>query len=212
MKIDITHTNVVIVARQFNPSIITQLWLVKNDIIEEEEFTEDCVFLPIISHVRSREFNLLVLPEQLQFSIVKKTENEQELIVSKVGAIIQKLPHTPYVAAGLNFSWELKPESKGMGDFTRSLFYRDIPLYKEFNTEDSRFGAYMSKNVFGCRLRLNIKPVKKKSQNKEEEILQFAFNYNRELSEENKIEEILDLLGNWNRAKSLSNEIIEIIR
>lgn len=206
------QSNVVVVARQFNPAIFDKFWLVNNNVIAEEDFKDNCMFTPMVSQIFSANFNLLVLPDQLQFAPVPGTENAGDLVVSKVGAIVEKLPHTPYIAAGLNFIWHIDSEPQEFGSFSRFLFYKeDNPLYHEFNSEDARFGAYFSKNILGCRLRLDIKPVIQKGKTGEEERLQFSFNYHRDLSSDKKVNEILDLLDNWNEAEALVTKTVNSV-
>ena len=211
MEIKITNKNVVIVAHQFNPSIVNQLWLVKNGILSENDFDINCVFTPVISQTQAHEFTLLILPEQLQFAPKLEVKNDDALVFSKVGRIIEKLPHTPFSAAGLNFIWHISAPEKNMGDFTKSLFWRDNALFREFDYEDARFGAYLSKNVLGSRLKLDIKPVFRTDDSKRIEILQFAFNYHVDLLGEKKVNDILELLKQWNDAKNLSERIIMLV-
>jgi len=211
MIIKIVNANATIVAQQFNPSIITQLWLVRNEILSEDDFREGCITSPMVSQINSREFSLLTLPALLQF-VPNNVEGENgDLVRTKLGSIVSKLPHTPYNAIGLNFLWHLDPEGTGMNELTKSIFYRDIALFREFNTEDARYGGYLSKDAFGCRLKLDIKPVIVSVPTKKE-YLQFAFNFNLDLSGNNPVEEISLLLTRWNEARALSLQIVRSIQ
>lgn len=201
----------VITARQFNPSIISQYWLIKNNILAEEEFEAGSIFSPVMVNVQSKECHILVLPEQLQFSPKIYPESEEHaLINSKLGKIIKELPHTPFIAAGLNFSWHVYQKDAPTGVLDRTLFFRDdSPLYQAFNTEDARFGSYMSKDVIGCRLKLDIKPVIINLQGITTERLQFAFNFHLQLTEDNKVDDILYLLSKWNEAREISSTMVK---
>ena len=209
MDFNLVGANAVIVADKFNPSIINQLWLVKNGILIEEDFQEGSIITPLIVQIKSREFTLMVMPEQLQFSPTNETETESDVVYQKVGRIIEKLPHTPFIALGLNFTWYINPEDIEMGDFTRSIFYRDTGLYREFDTKDARFGGYLSKDVFGFRLKLDIKPISKKIGKEAQDILRFGFNFHHDLRNENKVEEMLDLLKIWKDSKILTSKIVK---
>ena len=213
MSVRMTQSNVVIVASQFNPSIFSQIWLIKSGILSEDDFGKECMFAPMVAQVHSREFNLVVVPDQLQFAPLRHPEKGRELVVSKVGKIVETLPHTPYIAAGLNFNWLIDPEEEGVGNFSRHLFYRediDILLFPEFDVEDARFGGYLSRDILGCRLKLDIKPVtiEQASKGEKQELLKFAFNFHRPLSENNKVEQILDHLRRWNEAYELASNIV----
>jgi hypothetical protein len=124
---------------------------------------------------------------------------------------VSRLPHTPYSAIGLNFTWHLDPEETGIGEFSRSIFYRDTSLFREFDTEDARYGGYLSKNVLGCRLKLDIKPIIMSIPTRKD-YLQFAFNFHLDLSGDNPVEEILSLLTRWNEAKGLSSRIVGTVQ
>lgn len=210
MKFEMTQANVVIVARQFNPSVFSQNWLMKNKILLEEDFPPQWVYSPPLVDIPSKRFHLSVLPEQLQFAPVPSSEGSPELLLSKVGKIIETLPHTPFVAAGLNFVWQVSHETESTAEIARGAFFKkETSLFRHFDAEDARFGAYMSRDALGCRLRLDIKPITLTGSGVSEGRIQFAFNFHKELTEEIKVEGILDLLGKWNEAWSLAKTILD---
>ncbi len=212
MRKEKIETNVVIVARQFNPSIFDKLWLVNNNIMTENEFGDNCMFTPTISQVFSTNFNLLVMPDQLQFAPSPNIEDAGELVASKVGAMVSRLPETPYIAAGLNFTCIIDSELKDFAEFNRSLFYKENgPLYDLFSSMDCRFGAYFSKDTLGFRLKLDIKPTMRIVGEANKEYLQLAFNFHRALSTENKANEITEQLKRWDDAASITTEAINNI-
>lgn len=200
--------NVVVVAHLFNPSVMSQLWLVKHRLVEEEEFEHGCVFTDELVHVRTKNFGIYLVPLQLQFNPLADRTNEQALIVEKLGSIINILPHTPYTAAGLNFVWHFTQEEAAIKTTTRKLFFKDeSPIYGRFDTEDAHFGGYLSKNSLGCRLRLDIKPIL--VQDSKENRIQFAFNYHLDVqSLENPVAAIADLLLRWDEARAESENIL----
>jgi hypothetical protein len=212
MNLQFVHANVVITASQFNPSVISQLWLVKNGVVGETDFQDGCVFSPMLVQVQASAFALLVIPDQLQFAPREPSDLEQDLVVEKVGRITTTLPHTPFAAIGLNFVCHATPQKTQFGTLTRNLFFReDNPLFEEFATDDARFGGYMSKNVFECRLKLDIKPLTAKPKGESTEVLQFAFNFHRDLSPEHAIAEIDQVLKRWTEAKGLAKNLLERI-
>ena len=213
MKMEMNPANVVIIARQFNPSIISQYWLIKNGIFTEEEIQPDSIFSPVIANVHSKDCQILVLPEQLQFMSKLIDQSGQELLISKLGKIVQALPHTPFVAVGLNFSWQVYDEddvsSAALG---RKLFFRgDSPLYKFFDVDDARFGSYMSRDILGCRLKLDIKPVTVPCPEGVSNRLLFGFNFHLQLTEDDKAESILNLFQKWDEAKETAVSLMKQI-
>ena len=209
--------NVVIVANNLNPSLFTQLWLVRQGIIEEEDFAPNSVFSQFVTQVSTPEFQLLVVPEQLQFTLAEKSKDDLDLIKEKVGTIIKKIPHTPYRAIGANFHWLFAPEPPEIFvEFMRNLFAKPgIAIYERFSESDARFGAYMSKDVFGVRLRLNIKSVRSINEENPEEVkesLQLAFNYHLDLAEGTDIiDRMLDFLEQWNQMRLYSEELVSVV-
>src|SRR5207253_8065118 len=95
--------NVVVTANQFNPSIVTQFWLVKEGVASENEFEGSCIFTEGVSQVQTKTFQLVVVPQMLQFTPSPDAEKQGDLASAKVGKIVRALPHTPYTAIGLNF-------------------------------------------------------------------------------------------------------------
>jgi len=213
MKMEMNPANVVIIARQFNPSIISQYWLIKNGIFTEEEIQPDSIFSPVIANVHSRDCQVLVLPEQLQFMSQLADQSGQELLISKLGKIVQALPHTPFVAVGLNFSWQVYDEDDASNAaLGRKLFFRDdSPLYKFFDVDDARFGSYMSRDILGCRLKLDIKPVTVPCPEGTSNRLLFGFNFHLQLTEDDKAESILKLFQKWDEAKETAVSLMKQI-
>lgn len=204
-------SSVVVVAQQFNPSVMSQLWLVGNGLATEDDFRQGYIFSDSVVQFQTREFQILVVPEQLQFSPKVEAEREQEVIRAKIGSIVETLPHTPYRAVGLNFMWQVTPETESVQALSRRLFFRDdLALFGAFDTADARFGAYLSKDSCGGRLRLEIKPITLKTADRTVESMNLAFNYNLDVAEStDRIPAILGMLERWNEARSESIRIVE---
>ncbi len=213
MKMEMDQANVVIIAMQFNPSIISQYWLIKNGIFTEEEIQPDSVFTPVVANVISKGFQVLVVPQQLQFMSKLADQSGQELLISKLGKIVRALPHTPFVAVGLNFSWQVYDEDDASNAVLgRKLFFRDDgPLYKFFDVNDAHFGSYMSRNILGCRLKLDIKPVTVPCPGGVTNRLNFGFNFHLDLTEDDKAESILNLFQKWDKAKETAISLMKQI-
>lgn len=200
----------VVVAQQFNPSVMNQVWLVKRGVLEEDDLLEGSVFSDMLVQVRSRFFHMLVLPEQMQFVPAVVAEQQQELLIDKVGTIVQAVPHTPYRGLGLNFNWHLKPGDGDLGRLTRELFATpDRPLYSRFGGDNARFGAYLSKDFCDFRLKLDVKPINVPVNDTIDRRLQFAFNFHAEITE--GPDQIVERLGHWNEVRQEAKEILEAV-
>src|SRR5579875_3202168 len=204
-------STVVVVAQQFNPSVISQLWLVQHGLLGEDEFQPGCIFTDMFVQVRSRQFHMLVVPEQLQFVPNVPAGEEQDLLVDKVGTIIQTLPHTPFRALGLIFNWFLVPPDGDVAKLTRQLFFREEPaLYRHFATEDAHFGAYLSKDSLGFRLKLDAKPILVPGENGPQARVLFAFNFHADLKEDSA-QQIQTCLLQWDNARREAEILIDSV-
>lgn len=212
MKVEPGTSNAVIVAHQFNPSVVNQLWLVDNGIVSREEFQEGCVFSDMVVNVNARDFSLFVSPEQLQFVPKVSEETEGALLQRILGKFVQSVPHTPFAGLGINFVWIVSDED--VVGLSRKLFFRqDAPLYTSFDSKDARFGAYMSKDFNGGRLKLDIKPVTVKvlETGVSVERLQFAFNFHFDVQPGTRgAHQICDFLNNWDAAASEAKNLMTI--
>jgi len=216
MSIQLVGYNVVIAARQFNPSIFNLLWLVRNELIREDDLVPGSIFTEPLIQINTRQFALVVVPDQLQFAPLNQdplAEGEliQQLIIAKVGRIVSRLPHTPYTAIGFNFVWHMVPDDVSVRQLTRELFFKnDSVFFRQFDTDDAKFGGYASKGILGCRLRLDIKPAIVSEQGTD--VIQFAFNYDKPLiAEVDAVAAVEEMLGHWDEAKTTALRIVESI-
>lgn len=212
LKRQLIESNLVIVANQFDLSTINSIWLLKKKIFSIDELQERFP-LPIIVEARSADFIFVLDPNRLQFWIMPECNTANELLATKIAQLIKELPPQPYVASGFNFTYHIVSENRDFGELTRSLFCQpDSKLFNDFNTSDARFGGYFSKNIIGTRLRLEIKPIIFQQGNKTiGERLQFAFNFNMNISSEDKEQCILDFLQKWDEAKNITYTIMDKI-
>lgn len=210
MSLILANANIVVVARNFNPSVVNQIWLVDNNIVAREEFSQGCLFSDPLVNIETEKFSLLVTPEQLQFTPKAPADLQQDLIEQKMGKIIEMLPHTPYAAIGLNFTWHIHPNAISISQFSRRYCREDQLLSKEFDTEDARFGAYFSKDMFGGRLKLDVKPLTaiSKADGESIELMQLAFNLHFDIQPSaTAVQKILGHLKCWEAVRDYSCQL-----
>jgi hypothetical protein len=183
MRRELIGSSVVIVAQNFNPSVAGQLWLVRNGVLGEGDFLPGCIFTDLLVQVRARRFSLLLTPEQIQFVPAAGDEDAVRLTQEAIGRVVRALPHTPYRALGLNFTWHLTPEGGDVAALSRRLFFvPGRPLFRDFDAPDASFGAYLSRDLLGFRLKLDVKPVAGQSpEHAAEQRLQFLYNFHADL-------------------------------
>jgi len=215
MKLHLVDSNVVVVANQFNPSVFSQLWLTKHGLATEEEVGgEDCAFTNVFAQVITPRFALVVAPNLLQLMVRPGVEDQQKLVEEKIGKVVELLPHTPFSAVGLNFRYHAKPEKADVHSLTRGLFFVEhSPLHRAFDMPDAMFGGYLSKNVLGCRLRLDVKPVfaPLEEGSPPEDLLLLGFNFHHDLSQTTGGDAIRTAVAKWNEALSEAQRIADAV-
>ncbi|MHC4400542.1 MAG: hypothetical protein ACYTG0_12775 [Planctomycetota bacterium] len=212
MPIELAGSNLVVTAHHFNPSIFSQLWLARNGVLGEDEFSPGCLFSDQVANVESLGFGLLVVPPQMQFVPRVSPDCQGDLVRDKVGTIVRALPHTPYTAIGLNFLWHAVPEDGDVAALTRVLFFTpDRGICQLFDADDARFGAYFSRDALGCRLKLDVKPISRQREDGRRELVQFAFNFHLDVPrDENQVIAAIERhLGIWDEARAEATRIVE---
>ena len=214
MTLRLLNSSAVIVAQHFNPSVVGQLWLVKNELVAESDFRPGCVFTDFMVQVQSRQFALMLTMEQCQFSPQTAPEEEQDLAIEKLGKFVRVLPHTPFQAIGVNFQWQLAgPNDAIVGVGRRAFFVEGSPLHQAFDCANARFGGYLSKDALGCRLKLHVHPSHQDAPDGgREEMLNLAFNYHLDVAKQEDPARLIEqMLGNWNEAKKQSFDITALL-
>ena len=203
--IELKDCNIVIVASSFNIPIINTVWLYRNKIFTEEEL-QGASCLPVVVEIQTDLFRFNLVPERLQFSVNPSHDAIKTLILLKIGKLIKLLPHTPFVAAGLNFVYQVAPEGDDIYTLSRSIFYNEkAKLFKGLDAKNVRFGGYFSQDLMGTRFRLDVKPVSLKTKEGVIERLQFSYNFNVNLTNDGH-EEIIELFNKWDDAKKVTEE------
>jgi len=211
MGVSLAVGNVVLTAEQFNPTIISQIWLARIGLVPEDGFRDGCIFSPHVAQVRTREFELLVIPQLAQFVPSVEQGQQQRVIVDKLGLLVERLPETPYRALGFNITWHLQPEKSSIEEFTRRLFrVPDGPVHKFFDDTKDRFGSYLSKDSLGFRLKLMALPVVVPSPEQQRHLVAFNFNYHFDISDQgDSVTSIVSMLPRWDEAVAESSQIVQ---
>ncbi|MBN2579063.1 MAG: hypothetical protein JXB10_08740 [Pirellulales bacterium] len=213
MAIQLVSSSVVVAAQHFNPSVAGQHWLVTNNVVFLDEIQVGSVFTDMFVQVSTRDFNLLIVPENCQIHIARHVdpEKQQKLISDRLGKIITLLPHTPYTGVGLNFIWHFFPDNETVEAACRRLFFSEsMALHRLFNSIDARFGGYLSKNWKSFRLRLDIKPIMiALPDGQQNELIQLAFNYHRGiLGRPEPWRDVVSTLEEWDATRDDSSSIV----
>jgi hypothetical protein len=214
MRRELVGSSVVVVAQNFNPSVTSQLWLVRNGVVAEGDFLPGCIFTDLLVQVRTRRFSLLFTPEQFQFVPALSEENPHALMQETIGRIIETLPHTPYRALGLNFTWHLTPDGGDVAALSRRLFFiTGRPLFRDFDAPDASFGSYLSRDLLGFRLKLDVKPVSVPPPATEPaQRLQLLYNFHADLPEgEQAVARLQQHFRRWGEAAEVARRSVASI-
>lgn len=198
-------STIILAGNNFNVSIFQQNWLLENNVLNTEDFSGENIFTPVVVNIANKNFTFLVVPERIQCTIKASSEDPCEIFKRTIGKIATTLEHTPVRAIGINFEYHIKP--KNISNFNaqcKSMFIcADNPLSDYFNSQDSRFGSYMSTDIeeFDIRLKLDIKPIITKEGN---DLIRLNFNAHKNIQ---NMKDVTCLLDKWN---SLDNKVKEI--
>jgi len=210
MPIQKENEDIVIVAKSFNPTIFSQLWLVRENIVSEAAFAGEHLFSPIMVNFSTNDFQMLIVPDRLQLTFSENATDKPEIIRQVPEAIVKKLSHTPFVAVGFNFRLVFTPNNKEKYvELAKYFIVADAnPISDFFDSSDARFGFYYSKDFMNMRLKLDIKPTSRIDQaGVKNELLSLNFNFHKDLDSEDKGAQLLSVLGAWTESEKHCAEI-----
>ena len=203
---------IVLTAQSFNPSIFTETWLQKNDLLDTTKLVGMRLFSAQVAQFQTEDVHVVVVPPQMQITFPDKAA---DVGVPRSFAIrvVELLPHTPYQALGINFDYFVSPPAEQeFVAYDRALLgTRGYALLGEFSAADARFGRYFSKDLGGARLRLDIRPVKAGPKNVD--MLQFGFNFHHDLAgveQSDRAEALVRFIGTWNALREYAEKLTEV--
>lgn len=167
------NKNIVFIG-EFKPSKFEKLYFIKNELLSEDDFLEGSIFLPDISIIETKNYNIEV--NQNRFTINFKTI-DFELNFEK---LIHILRDSIIRVFGFNFKRVLFLEDVTE---TKKFFYiENNNINKFFDSDDTAYGYYVSRDIDESRLKLDIKPVMlhKVDENLLVNALDFSFNFHFE--------------------------------
>ncbi|MEH6470995.1 MAG: hypothetical protein V7752_07065 [Halopseudomonas sp.] len=156
------QSTAVLIAEDVNVNTFQQLWLLENGILTSKELKSgaesESVYTPVAVNVRSDDFELLVVPERIQ--VLAKNAAPQEFFERVFVKTVEALPALKSTAFGFNFTFVIKG-GDDLAAKVKSIFIpQENPLAAAFTDDNARSGIYLSKDIFGARLRLDVKPIK----------------------------------------------------
>jgi len=101
--------NVVILASNYNPSIVSKEWLYQKGIFVEP--VDNFVHTPVLALIENQNFGFVVDEQRLQLIIKRVTQDNLINSNEIVRKFIDVLPETPYKAVGLNYRYTLTEQN-----------------------------------------------------------------------------------------------------
>lgn len=211
MKKQLAGRNIVFVGN-FQPIKFDKFFFVKNEIFQEDEITDFSIFSPEISQVIGKNINVVVLSQQIH--IIPINNDKDRLI--EVAKLLITTVRGAISALGVNFDWHLQSE-QGLEKFSKEAFCKteNLMFTNFFDTPDSIFGSYVSKDFMGGRLKLEIKPqlVRQELETQKKILavyMNYGFNFHFETDNLTEIENLVQALDDYDKLFSESNKIMAI--
>lgn len=194
----------VLVAKELNADLFSQLWLLENGILLRDEIASNSMFTPVAVSVTTTHFDFTFLQNKLQVSVRSDFEKSGELFRRISGGVLNALPSQPWVAAGLNLNFTLEGEDgEAFSASVREMVLSDKnPVASEFSDENVRCGFYVSKDYQGARLKLDTKPIVEAGQDK----LYLNFNFHKNVTSSREASAFLE---NWESFYHYAASIID---
>jgi hypothetical protein len=207
--------SVIITAANLSPQSYSQFWFIKNELLKEDEFLADSVFSPKVVQVLTKDFLLIIHPNQIALNFNKEFDASGiiNLILPK---IVEKSSGVSFQEVGINFEWIVTNTDKDLSSWSRENFANNkVPFINFFGEDNAKFGFYASKDFLNARLKLNITPIHalKQTENPETapiiECLQASFNFHcQPPANANFLESTCAFLQDWGKYYDESKRII----
>jgi hypothetical protein len=120
-------TNIVVLARNYNPSIVSKEWLYQKNIVRET--VKNFIHTPPLSVVETERISLVLDENRLQVSLKSITAENVASLPKIVAGFVSLLPETPFVAVGFNYTYSIAKED---GQLKTLLRIDDTKLKKLF--------------------------------------------------------------------------------
>jgi len=188
-------TNIVILAKNHNPSIISKEWLEQKGVITEKvlNFTHT----PVFSLIETENFSLVVDPERLQISLKNITPENVGHLPMIVSRYVSHLPETPYNAIGLNYLYEVPIQP----DSLKHIFEHDEARFKQIFSEKYHLGEIIFFNFKDFRVKVGIQPML--PDHPEKVTADFNFHFDAK-----NVEDIKQKLEQYLEAKKKAEEVL----
>ena len=171
MKVVPIQANIVILASNHNPGIVSKEWLNQKEIFTETP--TNFVHTPEFSLVETDNYSLQIDTQRLNIGLKSADEDRLTRLPIMANQYIKALPETPYSAVGLNSNWIAQLESP---DVLKDIFItKPAHLDAIFHEGNYNIGGIVLYEYSPFGLQLTIKPDKDNN-------VSLHFNYHSDVS------------------------------
>lgn len=157
MPATLQNQNLVIAARDLNPSRYGEAWYVRHNILNADQFAGERLAIQMMSLIGTDDVQVAITPERIQVG-AKRVET-QTLELLRIGrAMVEVIDEPRYIAVGMNIDWVVNPEEDAK-EFSRRQFRVETRFSEVLEDESLIFGANLSRrSIGGSTLTVNVRP------------------------------------------------------
>jgi hypothetical protein len=155
MKVIPKQANIVLLANNHNPSVVTKEWLAQNKILPEPSI--DFLHTPFLSRVETEKFFIQVDRQRLDAQV--KTFNGDTLsgLSVVVANYVQSRPEVVYTAAGFNSKWQVQDMS--LSGKLKQIFTSTSPSFTNIFGERHDVGGIVVWEYDVFRVQMTANPT-----------------------------------------------------
>lgn len=192
MELLLTGANIVILAKNHNPSIVSKEWLIQKKIIEGDII--NFAHTPAFSVVETDTFSFVEDPDRLQISVKNDIQNKIGMLSKMAKSYVSELPETPYTAIGFNYLYSISSEK----DILKHIYSVDDDKFKKLFSENYQLGGIIKFNFNDFLVKTNLQPNDNK--------IIADVNFHCDLKD---VDELLDKIESCIETEHRSEEILE---
>lgn len=170
MELGFINKNIVLIG-DFKPVSFDKLSFIKSGFLAEEDFLDSSIFLPDLTIIDTPSFIIEINSDRfsLNFKLV-----DIKIDFEKFKSL---LSNSKIIAFGFNFKRAVFLNQ--LSDTKKFFYFEKNVLNNFFDSDNTAYGYYISKDYEDSRLKLDIKPVQlqKVNENVVLNALDFSFNF-----------------------------------
>lgn len=217
----LNQSSVVVIANDVNISIFRESWLLRNQVLREDELGGQTLFSPAVVQVGTDLWNFLVVPNRIQLTFKQDYEGRQNDMLRIVGRIADLLPHTPFTGVGLNLHYRLRPDG---GDGFLEWNHREfrstfVDRLDGFGAGDNLYGTNFQMDFEGITLKGELRPATALQTigippyhiEQGQSLMAASYNFHADLSDPPDPQEIRRTLERFNEVSQIADEFSDLL-